>query len=67
MYGAEPTIIYTPFMIYSVAPTLQKCVAIEEIFCAYLRVSSPRARFLCGAEVSELVNWDKEKERKAAR
>ncbi len=66
MYGAEPTIIYTPCMIYSVAPTLQKCVAIEEIFCAYLRVSSARARFLCPAEVSELVNWDKEKERKAA-
>lgn len=67
-YGCDPTIIYTPTMIYCVAPTLQKCVAIEEIFCAYLRTPSTRsAKFLTAEQISELVNWDKEKERKSAR
>ncbi len=66
-YGTHPTIIYTPCMIYSVSPSLIKCVAIEEIFCAYLRIPSTDTLFLDAPQVDELVNWDKEKERKHAK
>lgn len=66
-YKVNPTIIYTPSMIYSVAPTLSKCVAIEEIFCAYLRIPPTDTLFLDAHQVDELVNWDKEKERKHAK
>jgi rhamnose utilization protein RhaD (predicted bifunctional aldolase and dehydrogenase) len=66
-YGTHPTILYTPTMIYTIAPTLSKCVAIEEIFCAYMRIPPAGTRFLGNTEVDELVNWDKEKERKHAK
>jgi ribulose-5-phosphate 4-epimerase/fuculose-1-phosphate aldolase len=58
-----PSVILTPSLIYTIGGTFDMCIAIEEILQAYWLVN-PLSHFLKDGDVHELVNWDKEKERR---
>ena len=45
---------------YIIAHSAEACYNIYEILLSYLHVALP-ANFLSEAQVSEIVNWDKEK------
>lgn len=62
-YGCIPTVIFTPTLVYTISKTLSGCYAISEILYSYWCVDS-QAEFLGDTQVSELVNWDAEKERR---
>jgi rhamnose utilization protein RhaD (predicted bifunctional aldolase and dehydrogenase) len=64
-YGHLPSVIFANSVFYIVAGTNEACYNIYEILLSYLHVPLP-ANFLSEIQVSEIVNWDKEKLRQAA-
>jgi len=62
-YGCIPTVIFTSTFVYTISKTLGGCYAISEILYSYCCIDS-QAEFLADEQVSELVNWDAEKERR---
>jgi rhamnose utilization protein RhaD (predicted bifunctional aldolase and dehydrogenase) len=64
-YGHLPSVIFANSVFYIVAHSNESCYNIYEILLSYLHVALP-ANFLSEIQVSEIVNWDKEKLRHAA-
>ena len=62
-HGVLPSVILTPSLIYTIGMSFDMCIATEEILQAYWQVAS-HSHFLTDTAVDELVNWDKEKERR---
>ena len=61
-YGRLPSVVAHESVAYTCAQTLPQCYDIQEILLSY----NPYVEcVLTPAQVSELVNWDKEKERRA--
>jgi hypothetical protein len=59
-YRHLPSVIFANSVFYIVAHSNEACYNIYEILLSYLHVALP-ANFLSEAQVSEIVNWDKEK------
>jgi len=59
-YRHLPSVIFANSVFYIIAHSPEACYNIYEILLSYLHVALP-ANFLSDAQVSELVNWDKEK------
>jgi ribulose-5-phosphate 4-epimerase/fuculose-1-phosphate aldolase len=59
-YGHLPSVIFANSVFYIVAHSNEACYNIYEILLSYLHVALP-ANFLSEIQVSEIVNWDKEK------
>lgn len=59
-YRHLPSVIFANSVFYIIAHSAEACYNIYEILLSYLHVALP-ANFLSDAQVSELVNWDKEK------
>ena len=64
-YRHLPSVIFANSVFYIIAGTNEACYNIYEILLAYLHIALP-ANFLSEIQVSEIVNWDKEKLRQAA-
>jgi len=59
-YRHLPSVIFANSVFYIIAHSAEACYNIYEILLSYLHVALP-ANFLSDAQVSEIVNWDKEK------
>jgi rhamnose utilization protein RhaD (predicted bifunctional aldolase and dehydrogenase) len=59
-YNHLPSVIFSNSVFYIIAHSNEACYNIYEILLAYLHIASS-SNFLSDTEVSELVNWDKEK------
>jgi hypothetical protein len=59
-YRHLPSVIFANSVFYIIAHSAEACYNIYEILLSYLHVALP-ANFLLDAQVSEIVNWDKEK------
>ena len=63
-YGHLPSVIFANSVFYIAAYSNEGCYNIYEILLSYLHIALP-ATFLSDAQVSEIINWDKEKLRQA--
>ena len=63
-YNKIPSVIYTPTSICTVSNSIEGCNNIYEILNQYLYIDDCSQR-LSDKDVDELINWDKEKERKS--
>jgi rhamnose utilization protein RhaD (predicted bifunctional aldolase and dehydrogenase) len=59
-YNHLPSVIFANSVFYIIGKSQEACYNIYEILLSYLHVALP-ANFLSENQVSELVNWDKEK------
>lgn len=59
-YGHLPSVIFANSVFYIIAHSTEACYNIYEILLSYLHIALP-ANFLSETQVSEIVNWDKEK------
>jgi rhamnose utilization protein RhaD (predicted bifunctional aldolase and dehydrogenase) len=65
-YSTYPTIVLHESVCYVAAPSLQQCYGIYEILCIYPSTMGGSVSYLNSDQVHELVNWDKEKNRRSA-
>lgn len=59
-HGHLPSVIFANSVFYIIAQSNEACYNIYEILLSYLHIALP-ANFLSDTQVSEIVNWDKEK------
>lgn len=64
IYNTIPSVISTTSTIYTIGNSMEACQSIYEILMAYYSIPL-RSTMLTDAQYDELVNWDKEKARKA--
>jgi len=64
-YNYLPSVIFANSVFYIVAHSNEACYNIYEILLSYLHITHP-ATFLSEVQVSEIINWDKEKLRQSA-
>lgn len=63
-HGMFPTILYKAGVTYLIATTLIGCFDLQDIIISYFNIHS-KSNYLNEEQISELIHWDKEKERKA--
>jgi hypothetical protein len=61
-YTHMPSIIYAKGVCYILGTSVEGCYSVYEILLGYVHISHSSS-FLSETQVSELVNWDKEKMR----
>jgi hypothetical protein len=63
-YAHMPSVIYAKGVCYILGMSVEGCYSIYEILLGYVHIAHSSG-FLSESQVSELVNWDKEKLRQA--
>ena len=60
----SPTVAWKDGILYTFGRTYDQCVSVYEIYQAYMAITDSSCLTLSDDDVNELLNWDKEKERR---